>query len=44
MIDALQFHEEHGDVCPAGWEKGDKGMNASTEGVAAYLSENASSL
>ena len=44
MIDALQFHEEHGDVCPAGWEKGDKGMNASTEGVAAYLAENASSL
>ncbi|MGL4615344.1 MAG: peroxiredoxin, partial [Shewanella sp.] len=44
MIDALQFHEEYGDVCPAGWEKGDKGMSASTEGVAAYLSENAASL
>ncbi|MCJ8303808.1 peroxiredoxin C [Shewanella sp.] len=44
MIDALQFHEEHGDVCPAGWEKGDKGMDASPEGVAAYLSDNADSL
>ena len=44
MIDALQFHEEHGDVCPAGWEKGDKGMSANPEGVAAYLSENADSL
>lgn len=44
MIDALQFHEEHGDVCPAGWEKGDKGMEASTEGVASYLSDNADEL
>jgi peroxiredoxin (alkyl hydroperoxide reductase subunit C) len=37
LVDALQFHEEHGDVCPAGWNKGDKGMNASPEGVAQYL-------
>ena len=44
MIDALQFHEEHGDVCPAGWEKGDKGMDASPEGVASYLTDNADSL
>ncbi|WOT06489.1 peroxiredoxin [Shewanella youngdeokensis] len=44
MVDALQFHEEHGDVCPAGWEKGDKGMDASTEGVASYLSDNADQL
>lgn len=44
MIDALQFHEEHGEVCPAGWNKGDKGMNASPDGVAAYLSENADNL
>lgn len=44
MIDALQFHEEHGDVCPAGWEKGDKGMDASPEGVASYLSDNADTL
>ncbi len=44
MIDALQFFEEHGEVCPAGWSKGDSGMNASPDGVAAYLSENAENL
>jgi len=44
MVDALQFHEEHGEVCPAGWKKGSKGMNASPDGVAAYLSENAGNL
>ncbi|WP_372872231.1 peroxiredoxin [Shewanella sp.] len=44
MIDALQFHEEHGEVCPAGWVKGKKGMNANPDGVAAYLSENADDL
>ncbi|MBV7316581.1 peroxiredoxin C [Shewanella sp. NIFS-20-20] len=44
MIDALQFHEEHGDVCPAGWEKGKKGMSANPDGVASYLSENADDL
>jgi peroxiredoxin (alkyl hydroperoxide reductase subunit C) len=44
MVDALNFHEEHGEVCPAGWEEGKKGMDASPEGVAAYLSENAEGL
>ena len=44
VIEALQFHEEHGEVCPAGWSKGDKGMTASPEGVAAYLTENADAL
>lgn len=44
MVDALQFHEEHGEVCPAGWNKGSKGMSANAEGVAAYLAENASKL
>ncbi len=37
MIDALQFTEEHGEVCPAGWQKGKAGMRGSTEGVAEYL-------
>lgn len=37
MVDALQFTEEFGEVCPAGWNKGDEGMKASTEGVAEYL-------
>ncbi len=44
MVDALQFHTEHGEVCPAGWNKGDKGMNASPAGVAEYLDQNAASL
>ena len=44
LVDALQFHEEHGEVCPANWKKGDKGMTASTEGVAAYLTEHAAAL
>jgi peroxiredoxin (alkyl hydroperoxide reductase subunit C) len=44
MIDALQFFEQHGEVCPAGWNKGKKGMAASTQGVASYLKENASGL
>ncbi len=44
MVDALQFTEEHGEVCPAGWNKGQKGMKASAEGVASYLAENAAKL
>lgn len=44
MIDALQFTEEHGEVCPAGWNKGDSGMKATPDGVAAYLSDNADKL
>lgn len=44
MVDALQFFEEHGEVCPAGWKKGDPAMNASPEGVAEYLSKNADKL
>ncbi|MDP5210290.1 peroxiredoxin [Microbulbifer sp. 2205BS26-8] len=44
MVDALAFHQEHGEVCPAGWQEGDKGMNASPQGVAAYLSEHAEEL
>lgn len=44
MIDALSFHQQHGEVCPAGWKEGDKGMDASPDGVASYLAENADSL
>jgi peroxiredoxin (alkyl hydroperoxide reductase subunit C) len=39
MIDALQFNEENGEVCPANWTKGDDGMVDSHEGVADYLSK-----
>lgn len=44
LIDALQFNEEHGDACPAGWQKGDAGIAQSPAGVAAYLAENAAGL
>lgn len=44
MVDALAFHQEHGEVCPAGWKDGDKGMDASPAGVAAYLSAHADKL
>jgi|SRR5690554_655735 len=44
MVDALAFHQEHGEVCPAGWQEGDAGMKDTTEGVAAYLSENSKKL
>lgn len=44
LVEALQFTEEHGEVCPAGWRKGQKGMKAGAEGVASYLAENAEAL
>ena len=44
MIDALQFTEEHGEVCPAGWHKGEKGMEATPDGVAKYLAEESDKL
>lgn len=43
-IDAVQFFEEHGDVCPAGWKKGDVGMKATPQGVAEYLNKHSGSL
>ncbi|MDD2512190.1 MAG: peroxiredoxin, partial [Proteiniphilum sp.] len=39
VIDALQFTEAYGEVCPADWHKGDKGLSATQEGIAEYLSE-----
>jgi peroxiredoxin (alkyl hydroperoxide reductase subunit C) len=44
MVDALQFHQEHGEVCPAGWNKGKEGMKADSDGVAGYLSKFAANL
>jgi peroxiredoxin (alkyl hydroperoxide reductase subunit C) len=44
LVDALQFTEEHGEVCPAGWKKGDKAMKPTAEGVASYLAGNADRL
>lgn len=39
MVDALQFTEEHGEVCPANWKKGDEAMKPTAEGVAKYLAK-----
>jgi peroxiredoxin (alkyl hydroperoxide reductase subunit C) len=44
MVDALQFTEKHGEVCPAGWTSGEEGMKPTTEGVAAYLKKHAKEL
>jgi peroxiredoxin (alkyl hydroperoxide reductase subunit C) len=44
MVDALNFHQKHGEVCPAGWEEGKEGMKENAEGVASYLSKNADKL
>jgi len=44
MVDSLQFTEEHGEVCPAGWSKGKAGMIESAEGVARYLAKHAQEL
>jgi peroxiredoxin (alkyl hydroperoxide reductase subunit C) len=41
VIDALQFHETHGEVCPANWRPGDEAMKPTAEGVADYLSKHA---
>lgn len=44
MVEALQFTEQHGEVCPAGWRKGERGMQPSPQGVADFLAENADRL
>ncbi|MEE2787691.1 MAG: peroxiredoxin [Myxococcota bacterium] len=44
IVEAIQFFEEHGQVCPAGWNKGESGMVNTPSGVAAYLAENAEKL
>lgn len=44
LIDAIIFHQEHGDVCPANWKKGDPAMKPDAAGVAKYLTQNATTL
>jgi len=41
VLTALQFHEEHGDVCPANWQEGEDAMKPTAEGVAEYLASHA---
>ena len=44
MVDALTFHTEHGDVCPANWQEGKKAMNPSDDGMRSYMAEEANNL
>lgn len=44
VVDALQFTEEHGEVCPAGWQAGESGMKPTAEGVSDYLRQHAKQL
>ncbi|PPE72997.1 alkyl hydroperoxide reductase [Solimonas fluminis] len=44
LVDALQFTEQYGEVCPAGWKKGDAGMKPTAAGVASYLAQHAKEL
>jgi peroxiredoxin 2/4 len=39
ILDALQFHEQHGEVCPANWREGQEAMKPTAEGVAKYLAK-----
>jgi peroxiredoxin 2/4 len=39
MVDALQFNEKYGEVCPADWHKGDEGLKATQEGIASFLAK-----
>ncbi len=41
MVDALRFHEQHGEVCPANWKEGQEAMKPTPEGVAEYLTKHA---
>ena len=41
VLDALQFTEKHGEVCPANWHAGEEGMTPSADGVASYLAKHA---
>jgi peroxiredoxin (alkyl hydroperoxide reductase subunit C) len=39
MVEALQYHEKHGEVCPANWQEGEEAMTPTSEGVASYLAK-----
>jgi alkyl hydroperoxide reductase subunit AhpC len=44
VIDALQYYEQHGEVCPAGWQAGSEAVQPSTEGIATYIEKHAEDL
>ena len=44
LVDALDHYEKHGEVCPAGWRKGDTAINPTQDGIASYLKNHSSKL
>lgn len=44
LVDALEFHEKHGEVCPANWSKGKTAIKPTTDGIATYLASEAAAL
>jgi peroxiredoxin (alkyl hydroperoxide reductase subunit C) len=44
IVDAVQFTDEHGEVCPAGWKKGQSAMAPSMDGMTTYISQNSEAL
>ena len=44
MVDALAYHTEHGDVCPANWKEGKTAMKASDEGMRQYMAAEADNI
>jgi len=44
MVDALAYHTEHGDVCPANWKEGKTAMKASDEGMRQYMAAEANNI
>jgi len=44
LIDALEFHEKHGEVCPANWTKGKAGIKPTADGIAQFLADEAGQL
>jgi peroxiredoxin (alkyl hydroperoxide reductase subunit C) len=44
IVDALQYTEKHGEVCPAGWRKGKDAIKPNADGIDSYLKNNSSTL
>ena len=44
LIDALDHHNKHGEVCPAGWTQDKTGMKPSDDGMRDYLANNTDEL
>lgn len=44
LVDALQYTEEHGEVCPAGWQTGSNAITPTAQGISSYLKDNSETL